>query len=265
MRAVNLMSLKNGGSLARELGSRVWWVLAWQDIVARYRRSTLGPWWITLTTALFVLCVGTLFGGVFSRHGAEYMLYLGTGIIFWQFISSYLNESAITLVENRDILLNTRVAPITLILRMLTRNAIILVHNLPVYLVLVFFARPAGWDGLLYVAPGLLLLAGNAVWMSTVIAILAVRFRDIPPIIQLVTRFLFLVTPIFWTADRLPHSAIFVRWNPFGHLLAVVRDPLIGHVPPLTSVVIVAGLAIVGLVATASLYSRTRRRIHYWL
>ena len=29
---------------------RVWQVLAWNELLQRYRRSLFGPWWLTLST-----------------------------------------------------------------------------------------------------------------------------------------------------------------------------------------------------------------------
>ena len=38
----------------------LWMMLGWSDIRQRYRRSTLGPLWITLSMAAFILLLGVL-------------------------------------------------------------------------------------------------------------------------------------------------------------------------------------------------------------
>ena len=45
-----------------------WATLAWIDTSLRYRRTVLGPWWMTLSTGATVASVGILWGSHF-RHG----------------------------------------------------------------------------------------------------------------------------------------------------------------------------------------------------
>lgn len=250
----------------RGVASPVWGVLAWQDILARYRRSTLGPFWITVTTSVFVVSVGALYSGFFGGDTAAYMLYLGTGVIFWQFLASNFNEGATVLISGREMLLNARIEPLTLVLRLVARNALTLAHNIPVYLLLVVYAHPGGWTGLPYAIPALLALGANALWMTVVIGLAGVRFRDVPPIVTSLTQLLFLLTPIIWKADSIDGTrAMLLHLNPVAHILAAVREPLIGHPVPLDSLAISIALAVGGLAAATFLYSLALRRIHYWL
>ena len=248
------------------LASPVWPALAWQDIVSRYRRSTLGAFWITVTTSVFVVSVGAVYSGLFADNTASYMLYLGTGFIFWQFIASTLNEGATVMIGGREMLLNTRVEPMTLVLRLIARNTMTLAHNLPVYIALAIFAHPGSWQGLPYAIPGILALLANALWLALLIAIAGVRFRDVPPIVTSLTQLLFLLTPIFWQADAVSgRRAQFTDLNPFTHILAAVREPLIGHPAPLSSLAISAAFAVAGLGITLFLYAAVSQRLRYWL
>lgn len=38
---------------------RLWGLLGWQDIKQRYRRSTLGPLWLTVSTAVQMAVMGS--------------------------------------------------------------------------------------------------------------------------------------------------------------------------------------------------------------
>lgn len=246
--------------------SPVWGALAWQDVVARYRRSTLGPFWITVTTSIFVVSVGTIYSGFFALNLADYMLYLGTGYIFWQFIASSLSDGATVIILGREMLLNTRIEPLTLVLRLIARNALTLAHNLPVYLALAIYAHPGTWPGILYAIPGVLALLANVFWITLLVAIAGVRFRDVPPITMSITQLLFLLTPIMWQISAVSGGrATMARLNPFAHILAAVREPLIGQAAPLGSLAISIALAAAGLVVTLALYGALSHRIRYWL
>ncbi len=248
----------------RALVSPVWGVLAWQDIVARYRRSTLGPFWVTVTTAIFVVGVGTLYGSLFGKDTAGYMLYLGTGYILWQFIAGVLVEGSTALTSDREMLLNSQIDPQIITLRIVARNAITFVHSLPVYVALLLYAQPT-MNHIPLALPGAVLLLLNAAWMAVVVGIAGARFRDIPPILNALIQLLFLLTPVLWAADTGPVPAAFTLFNPFTHLLAAVREPLIGHPFPVTSLLISFCLAVVGLLAASYLSSRAGPRIPYWL
>jgi ABC-type polysaccharide/polyol phosphate export permease len=75
-----------------------------------------------------------------------------------------------------------------------------------------------------------------------------------------------LITPIFWAPDFLKGGArlLFVDFNPLHHLIDIVRDPLLGRVPPLLSYVVVAVLAAGGWALTYWFFRHFRKRISYW-
>ena len=47
--------------------------LAYSDIRQRYRRSTLGPFWITISTAVMIACIGIIFGGLFKTPMQDFL------------------------------------------------------------------------------------------------------------------------------------------------------------------------------------------------
>ena len=50
------------GDLKQGLNQRELWLsLGWQDIKQRYRRSTLGPLWITIATGVMAVALGFLY------------------------------------------------------------------------------------------------------------------------------------------------------------------------------------------------------------
>src|SRR5580658_8535346 len=55
---------------------RIWMILGWDDIRQRYRRSVLGPFWITLSTGMFILLLGIIYSRLFHMELQHYMPYL---------------------------------------------------------------------------------------------------------------------------------------------------------------------------------------------
>ena len=57
----------------------LWLLLGWQDIKQRYRRSMLGPFWLTISTAFMVASLGLVYSRIFGQAVAEYLPYLAAG------------------------------------------------------------------------------------------------------------------------------------------------------------------------------------------
>ena len=75
----------------------------------------------------------------------------------------------------------------------------------------------------------------------------------------------FFLTPVFWSPSTLPDRPAFVMFNPFYHLLEIVRAPLLGQSVPEITWAFAIGLAVAGLAITALLYRRAFARIPYWV
>ena len=54
--------------------------LAQADIRQRYRRSTLGPFWITISTGVMITCIGVLFSTLLKSPFKEFIPYVSDGI-----------------------------------------------------------------------------------------------------------------------------------------------------------------------------------------
>src|SRR5579862_3469636 len=59
----------------------IWMMLAYQDIKLRYRRSVLGPFWLTLSMAITVYTMGYLYGHLFHIELKTYYPFLVAGML----------------------------------------------------------------------------------------------------------------------------------------------------------------------------------------
>ena len=117
----------------------------------------------------------------------------------------------------------------------------------------------------LYEIPGLLLVAVNLIWLTTVIAILSTRYRDIQPIVGTTIQLGVFATPIMWTVSALGDSKTVAEVNPIYHLIEIARAPLLGVAPELKSWLVACGLAVLGSLLAIALMVRASRRIVFWL
>ena len=70
----------------------LWSYLALQEIKRRYRRSTLGPFWITISMTIMIFAMGPLYSQIFKVNLENYFLYLSIGYIVWNLIFNTIND-----------------------------------------------------------------------------------------------------------------------------------------------------------------------------
>jgi len=70
-----------------------WRALAAGDIRSKYRRTVLGPWWITATNAITALIMGLVAGRFLGADMKTYLPHFMVSMTIWSFISSSLNEA----------------------------------------------------------------------------------------------------------------------------------------------------------------------------
>ncbi|MFF5991450.1 galactan export ABC transporter permease subunit Wzm/RfbD [Prauserella flavalba] len=274
------------GARQREL----WGHLAWQDIKQRYRRSVLGPLWITLSMGITALGLGLLYSQLFGAEIATFLPYITTGFIVWNFILGCLTEGTDTFIANEGLIKHLPAPLSVYVLRTVWRQSIMLAHNLIIYfLVIAIFwgsvttpgysiteggvPQPGlNWSVLLAI-PAFVLVAINAGWVVLLFGIASTRFRDIPQVVTSLINLLFFMTPIVWSTDILKdkfgESAgwrdLVAELNPLYHFIQLVRAPLIGNEQSWHHWAVVGAFTIVGWALALLVMRNYRARVSYWV
>jgi ABC-type polysaccharide/polyol phosphate export permease len=242
-------------------------MLGWQDVRQRYRRSSIGPFWLTISMGVMIGTIGIVFGQIFNSPIKEFLPFLAVGMILWGFISSTLTEGCLSLITAEDIIKQLPIPLFVHVMRTLWRNILILGHNIVIFpLVLLAVQKPIGLEALLSI-PGFALLALNLTWISLILSVLCARYRDLTQIIGSVLQIAFYLTPIMWLPSLLPQrsNAYLLDLNPFYHLMQIVRAPLLGQEVSLLSWCVSGGMAVLGWGLAIMFYGYYKRRIAYWL
>lgn len=241
--------------------------LGWQDVATRYRRSRVGAFWLTINILVLIITLGIVFGTLFRQPMEEFLPYLAIGLIVWGFLSNLLNEGCTSFIAVSDTILQVRLPLLIHVMRVIWRNIIILGHNLLILpLLFLFFMKPVTLLVLLAI-PGFILLVLNAAWMMLILAVACARFRDLTQIVQNGVQVLFYVTPIIWSARLLPEhvGTALLDFNPFYHLISIVRAPLLGEAPTDLNWAVTAIMVLIGWVVALAFFGRYHKRIPYWL
>ena len=266
---------------------QLWAHLGWQDIKQRYRRSVIGPLWITISMGVTAVGLGVLYSVLFDQQIKTFLPYVVVGFIVWNFVNGCLTEGMDTFIVNEG-MIKQMPAPLSVyVLRTVWRQILLLGHNMIIYVIVlaVFFTsldhpyalvahgtvHPGlGWNTFLLV-PGLLLLSVNGLWVALLLGIISTRFRDVQQVINSILQLVFYLTPIIWLPDsflgnpKMSWAKVLFELNPLYHYVQIVRGPMIGETVSPVSWLVVVGITIVGWAVALVAMRNYRARISYWV
>lgn len=243
----------------------LWLSLAWFDLVRKYRRYYIGPFWITLSTAIFIAGIGLVFTFVFAASADRYVPHLTAGVIFWQLISSVMTGGTVAFVSAKSLILQKPLPYSLHVFRQVSTAFLTMLHNIVILIpVWMIYDMLPGLDAL-WVLPGLLAIFMNAVWVMLVLGVLCARYRDIGQLVPSILQLMFFLTPIMWQPDRLGDFQKYLYLNPFYDFVEIVRGPLLGDGPDPKAWAVVGITTLIGWVVALFVFGQYRRRIPFWL
>lgn len=247
---------------------RIWAMLAYQDVQLRYRRSVIGPFWITLSMAITVYSMGYLYAHLFRQDLSHYFPFLVGGMLSWTLISTIITEVTDGLTVSEALVKQIKL-PYTLYMhRIAYRNILIFIHNIAVLIpiILIFHETAKISFYSLMLIPGLMIIYINTLSYGLILSMVGARYRDISQLVKSLLQIIFFVTPIMWSPEILGSKNQFIiDWNPFYAFVEVIRQPLLGSMPTLRNIVTALVVTLLGIIISTIFFSKYRSRIVYWL
>lgn len=239
---------------------------AWTDTKARYRRSTLGPLWLTLGTAIGVAGLGILWAELLNIDRDSFVPSLTVGLVVWQLISGCIGESSTIFSRHAHIIRNMKVPLIFFALQSILRQLVNFLHNLIVIVaVLLYFNVSLSLGHFALILIGCILLVGNLLWVSLLFGMFGARFRDVEPLIAAAMPILFFLSPVIYRPENLSSMAALLWFNPFAYLISVVRDPALGVTPDINIYFVSVLMLVLGWFLALWCLNRNHSRLVYWI
>jgi lipopolysaccharide transport system permease protein len=261
--------LRDGCSEVRDAARlwRLWTFWGWLDVRQRYRRSLLGPFWVTATMAISVMATGLVYAFLFQQNVREYLPYVAAGFVLWSLIAGFIGDACSVFVQNEGFIGQLRLPYLVYPLRMVWRYIAFFLHHAVVLLAVIAAFVPVNAASLLASALGLAVTCVNIFWIGLLVGLISVRLRDLPLLVATIFQVLFLITPVIWPAKALGARAEIAEFNPLYHMLESIRGPLLDVSVPTFNhhLGISVVMAVFGCVFTLALYARWRRQLLYWL
>ena len=132
------------GDLVAGFGKRELWLhLGWQDIKQRYRRSVLGPFWITIATGTTAVAMGGLYSMLFKLELSEHLPYVTLGLIVWNLINASILEGADVFVANEGLIKQLPTPLSVHVYRLVWRQMLLFAHNIIIFVIIaIIYPKP---------------------------------------------------------------------------------------------------------------------------
>lgn len=244
----------------------LWTGLAWMETVQSYRRTMLGPFWITCNLAIFTLAMTYVYGALFSIPTKEYAAYLACGMIAWTWIGALINEVGNTFITYSGFIKNTSITKSIFVWSTVYKQIIIFAHNLIVFAGLALVGVIDLTVHTLMLVPVLVVMFAISIPITGILALLFARYRDLPRLVSSLMIVLMMVTPIFWQVHMFSgwRTMVFL-FNPIYYLVEFLRAPLLGQPEQPLIVAGVLGLLVLAWAIGARFYRRYEKYVVFWL
>ncbi len=244
---------------------RYWNFLALNEIKQKYRRSTLGTLWVSLSTAIAILGIGPIYSVLFNTKLSDYFMVVSIGLISWNFISAIIGESCGAFIANAGMIKDTNLPIETYCYVVIWRNILLLLQNL---LILYVIFNTFGFK----IYPNyrlMIVISITAYFLSNLGMILSfacTRFRDLSQIVDSLMRLLFFMTPILWLVKdtKLGESPL-VKYNIFYYLVDLLRNAFINNSITLNHLLLIILLAACTGLVRNIVIKKYKNKVVYWL
>lgn len=238
--------------------------LGLMEIKLKYKRSIIGPWWITISTALTITLLGSLWTMVFGMDLHEYLPYFALGLILWNLFLTQNTDATNLFSKNEALLKEVYISPIEFLISSAISNLIIFFHNFIVILFIIFYFDLFVNNSLFFSIIGFLLFVLFTFFISGIVSMISARYKDAVQIFTVFFNLLFFISPIIWKSDSIKSEFMFIKLNPIYHFLEAIRTPIISGVAS-QSLYFCLFFVLFAFMVFYFLFKSFNRKIVFWL
>ncbi len=269
---INNIKIHCEHSVLRELFNcckayRAWIFLGYYEIKLSYRRTMLGPLWTTLSTSITISIMSFFWAKLFQVELAIFLPHVICGYITWAWINRSMNNNVEIFVGKcrNEILFNNK-TPIFHVFRVSATGVLTFLHQIVIviFIYMIFPVQPS-WHALYLFPLAMFVIFINSFFVTSILACMNVKYRDIKPLFESVLPPLMLITPVIWLPSMLGKHASITNFNPFTHFLAIIRDPLLNNPFNPLNWLIVGIISICHFLLFLLIYHNFRRKLVFWL
>src|SRR3989344_8328829 len=205
----------------------LFYLLALRDIKVRYKQTLLGVFWVVFQPLILTIIFTVFFNRVanITTGAFPYILFSFSGLVFWNFFSSALNDISNSLITNQSLVTKVYfprlIIPVSTIIVGLIDFFISFAFILPIIFI---FKVKVDLINILILIPSLLLLIIFLLGLGLFLSMLNAKFRDVRYVLPFFIQLLLFITPIIYPVGLVSQN---LRWflylNPITGTVEMIR------------------------------------------
>ena len=232
-----------------------------KEIRGKYKGSFLGVLWSFLNPLLMVLVYALVFPYIMRTNVDNYLVYLITGVIPWNFFTTCITTGCNCVWINGGIIKKVYFPREILPISVVAAGLINFLISCVIILLFVFFGGIGFSVQLLWLPLIAIIQSALSLGLLFILSAINVYVRDIEYLVGFLLNLLFYATPILYTADMFPES---IRWvlylNPMTTIIESYRNIFYyQQSPALTSLMIVFALSFMILIIGYLIFKKLER------
>jgi lipopolysaccharide transport system permease protein len=243
--------------------------LALSELRARFRRSHLGIVWAALQPLLLTVIMSVVLVYIFNQPFREFSVYVYSGVIGWELLTSAFLLGAASLSEAGPYLRQAKLPLALFPLKSVIHGSIMFCTAFAGYFTYCLLVLPGAISWTFLLLPAFLVLALLlAIPFSIISAITNMLVRDYQQAIGLILQALWYVSPIFIAREIFNKEplATFTKFNFVAAYIDIFRDlVLYGRLPAVRDIFVVLVWAALFWALAVWMLNRHRQRLIYFL
>lgn len=237
-----------------------------RDFKKKYKRTILGVLWSVISPFMTFLVQYFVFGFIFRRHDTQFVIYLLSGTLMYNFFTNATTAGMFSMYSNGGILSKVNVPKSLFVLSSNSAAIFNFLLTLIIYFAFMIFCHVSFGIHLLMMIYPIICLTIFNIGMSYILSSLFVFFRDMQYLYQIFTMLLMYMSAIFYETTRFPENLRFVfDINPIYRYISYMRSLVISAtVPDLASHVICLAFSLGMLAIGYCVHKKTEQKFVYY-
>ena len=243
-----------------------WVTLGWLDLKRQYRRTFLGPVWLTLSTAILITSFSLIWSQIFGNPIEEYLPNVAIGFVMFNLMSQFVVDGSKSLVASSAVISQTQLPILSAILRQSWFFIFMFLHHLVVTVTVIGITIPSEVIRPIEASIGIIGVLLNCVLCQIWLSILCLRFRDLSLVFANIMQVLFFISPVMWLSSALSgKTAEILSFNPVAIGIEIVRNPLTGVIIDFGQWGLLGVYTAINTMIGTLVFITMRRHIAFWV
>jgi lipopolysaccharide transport system permease protein len=226
----------------------LFYILAWRDIVVRYKQTVIGVAWAVIRPFLTIVVFTLVFNRVAKLEAPgdiPYALFVSAAIIPWQFFAAAFSEASGSLLSNSGLISKVYFPRLIIPAGSVITSLVDFALTLAMLAVLMLWYGFAPDWRILFLPLFILQAFAAALGAGLFLCALNVKYRDFRYVVPFIVQFGLYVSPVGFGSERVPQ---YLRWfydlNPMVGVIEGFRWACLKGANPLEARTLASSLAV---------------------